>query len=274
MAYKIVFCDVDGTLLNSKNVLLPGTRYAIMQLQQQGIPFVIASGRSPSGVYPILKEYGFSCPVIAYSGALAVDEEKRALFSTGMDIDTASDVLSFIRQNDMDLTWNIFSEDVWIVDDKKDARVRREERIVRAHAIQGTLKMLKAGALVNKILCICHPNKAMSIEQEIKAAFPSLSIVRSADTLLEIMHKGVSKLSAVEKLCKMQNISLTEAIAFGDNYNDVEMLEAVGLPFLMDNAPMALKQQFQNITLDNDSEGIYHALKQVGLIHDCEDIDK
>ena len=48
MNYEIVFSDVDGTLLNTRHQVLPGTLSAIKSLQQQGIPFVIISARSPS----------------------------------------------------------------------------------------------------------------------------------------------------------------------------------------------------------------------------------
>ena len=70
MDLEIVFSDVDGTLLNSEHKMLDGTKYAIQKLQKKDIPFVIISARSPSGIYPILEENGFSCPIICYSGAL------------------------------------------------------------------------------------------------------------------------------------------------------------------------------------------------------------
>ena len=60
---RIVFSDVDGTLLNSRQEITPLTERAIKALKEKGIPFVITSARSPSGIYPILNEYGFNCPI-------------------------------------------------------------------------------------------------------------------------------------------------------------------------------------------------------------------
>mgnify|MGYP002645395545 CR=1 FL=1 len=74
MNYEIVFSDVDGTLLNTRHQVLPGTLSAIKSLQQQGIPFVIISARSPSGIYPIQEKYGFNCPVISLSFGLFVHD--------------------------------------------------------------------------------------------------------------------------------------------------------------------------------------------------------
>lgn len=70
---KIVFSDVDGTLLNSRHELTPLTEQAIRTLKEQEIPFVIVSARSPSGINSILTEYDFRCPIVSYSGAVIMD---------------------------------------------------------------------------------------------------------------------------------------------------------------------------------------------------------
>ena len=62
------------------------------------------------------------------------------------------------------------------------------------------------------------------------------------------------------------NIPLEHTIAFGDNYNDIDMLETVAMPVLMGNAPEALKKAFPNITDSHDHDGIYHALLKLGLV--------
>lgn len=62
--YKIVFSDVDGTLLNSEHKITPLTERVIKDLKNRGIPFVIISARSPSGIYPILEEYRLRCPIM------------------------------------------------------------------------------------------------------------------------------------------------------------------------------------------------------------------
>ena len=113
---------------------------------------------------------------------------------------------------------------------------------------------------------MCAPDAILEIERQLKASFPALSIVKSSDILLEVMKGGVTKAQAVLRLCQLFNVSADEAAAFGDNYNDEQMLDAVGLPFLMGNAPQELKSRFRNISPDNDSEGIYLSLKRLGLV--------
>lgn len=266
MNYKIVFSDIDGTLLSSRHKVLPGTLDAILSLERKNIPFVIISARSPSGIYPILQENNFNCPIIAYSGGLIMDADRKILYSKGFSKEMTAAVIRHIETNQMDCTWNIYSIDTWLVKDKSDLRVINEENIVHAQAQQGDVTSLSDGAEVNKVLCMCNPEKIRDIEFSLKAAFPELSITKSSDILLEIMQGGVTKGVALSWLCELWNIPLEAAIAFGDNYNDMEMLETVGMPFLMGNASAELKEKFLNITEDNDNEGISNALAKLQLI--------
>lgn len=262
---KIVFSDVDGTLLNTEHTITPLTKQAIQTLKRRQIPFVIISARSPSGIYPILQEYALHCPIIAYSGALILDENRNLLFHKGMKKRDAGKIIEFIENNRLDLSWCIYSLDEWIVKDKSDPRIIQEENTVKAAAVQGSINSI-THTHISKILCICNPEKIWGIEEKIKKAFPDYSIAKSSDHLLEIMEKGVSKAAAVKTLCSMWNIPLSSATAFGDNYNDAEMLETVGNGFLMGNAPNDLKKRIPLHTKDHNHDGIYYGLLKIKLL--------
>ena len=266
MDKKIVFCDVDGTLLNKDHRLLDSTVESIRQLKQRDIPFVIVTARSPSGIYPIFKRYNFVCPMVCYSGALILDEEGNVMESNGFSAATAATVIDFIEEEKFDCTWNIYSMNSWIVKDKNDKRVKREESIVEAEATQGTIKDLPAGASVGKILCMCNPEQTGAIEDALKKKFPCLSIMRSSDILIEIMNKGISKGDSVKFLCQKWGIGLEGTVGFGDHYNDLDMLKTVAMPFIMENAPAELKEIIGNVTFSNNNDGIYYGLKKIGLV--------
>ena len=106
----------------------------------------------------------------------------------------------------------------------------------------------------------------LRLEEFLKADFPELSIVRSADFLLEIMRGGITKSTAVRELGRQWDIPAEQTAAFGDHFNDADMLRVVGEPWLMDNAPAEMKREFGNVTASNDEEGIYKALVGMGLI--------
>jgi len=262
---KIVFSDVDGTLLNSEHKITALTEKAIKELRKKDIPFVITSARSPSGIYPILNEYDFTCAIVSYSGALILDENRNVLFHKGIDKSSAKGIIEFIENNNFDMSWCVYSLDEWVVKDKSDPRIIREETIVKANATQGSIDTI-TDKEVNKILCICNPNETVEIEKRLREAFPDYSIVKSSDILIEIMENGITKADAIHTLCSLWDVRLENVIAFGDNYNDVEMLETAGHGFLMGNAPDELKKRIKIHTNDNDHDGIYYALLDMNLI--------
>lgn len=256
---RIVFSDVDGTLLNTNHKITALTLQAVRDLEKKRIPFVIVSARSPSGIEPILKEYGFTCPIISYSGALILDEKKNVLFHKGMAKSEAKRIITFIENSGFDLSICIYSFEEWFVKEKNDPRIIQEETVVKAAARAGSVDCA-AEDEIHKILCICNPDTILETEEKLKEVFPEYSIVKSSDSLLEIMEQGITKAAAVRTLCSMWNIPLEEAVAFGDSYNDTEMLEAVGRGILMGNAPDDLKKRILIHTCDNDHDGIYYAL--------------
>ncbi|WP_408069238.1 Cof-type HAD-IIB family hydrolase [Butyrivibrio sp. JL13D10] len=263
--FRIVFSDIDGTLLDSHHRILNGTLGAIRALKEAQIPFVIVTARGPSCVRPIFERYGFTCPMICYSGALIIDENNNILHSEGFGANEARKILSFIEDGNFPCTWNIYSEELWIVNDRSDERVRIEEDIVEVSATEGNIELLPKDAVVGKLLCMCESDDICDIEDELKKRFPDLSIVKSSDVLLEIMGKDITKASGIKRLCTDMNIPLSKAVAFGDHFNDAQMLKAVGFPFLMGNAPDEMKKEFSCVIGNNDEESIASALQSLGL---------
>lgn len=263
---RIVFCDVDGTLLNTEHRLTPLTRGAIRELEAADIPFVITSGRYPGAIRPFMREYGLSCPIIAYGGALALDRDGTILSRHSMPKTLAAEVIDHVEAAGYNLTWGVYAVNEWVVRDRGDKRVRREEDIVHATAVEGTVDTL-TNAGVDKVLMMTEPGVIESVERDLRARFPTCAIIKSSPILLEVMAGGVSKSAAVRELCALWGTTPEDAIAFGDNYNDIDMLEAVGTGFLMGNAPQPLREQFPHLTDDCDHDGIYRALVRLGLCH-------
>ena len=262
---KAVFSDIDGTLLTSDHVVSPMTRSAIHALTERDILFTISSARSPSGIRPIIRKNDFHCCTIAFSGALILDEAQNILYEKGMPLIDAARIISVIKKYCPHVTWNIFTAEDWIVKDRTDPRVIHEESVVETASTEGTLASLSSSATVDKILCICDPEFMSETESILKKHFPHLSIAKSSDTLLEIMADGVNKAEAVKFLCQIRKIPLNCTAAFGDNYNDVEMLNAVGYGILMGNAPLELQKRFSFVTKKNDEDGIVWALKKLNI---------
>ena len=127
-------------------------------------------------------------------------------------------------------------------------------------------ELLEKNILPNKILIMTEPELCEKMERELSKKFTNLNVVRSHATLLEIMDKEVSKAEGIKILLNHYNFEIENALAFGDNYNDVEMLKFVGCGVAMGNAPADIKKIADAVTTSNEDDGIYNYLVQKNLI--------
>ena len=130
MTIQAIFSDIDGTLLNDEHRMSIHQANTINASISQGIAFVLTTARSPQGVYPIMNRYHIHCYMIAFNGALMLDQEGHVLYENGFTKEKAQEVCQFIEQQHFNLTYNIFTKDQWLVKDLSDERVKREESIV------------------------------------------------------------------------------------------------------------------------------------------------
>ena len=82
------------------------------------------------------------------------------------------------------------------------------------------------------------------------------NIFYSGSGVLDIVNKKCSKGTAVGKIATLLNIDKSKIIAFGDNENDVSMLELVGHPVIMENSRKDLKKKKYNKTVSNNNDGV------------------
>src|SRR5699024_7783392 len=103
-------------------------------------------------------------------------------------------------------------------------------------------------------------------ESPYKEVLGEFDFVRWHKYSTDILPKGGSKAIGIAKLMEVLNIKHEHAYAFGDGLNDREMLEFVPNSVAMGNAVDEVKQFAAYVTKDVDKDGIYHGLKQVGLL--------
>lgn len=265
MSAKLIFSDIDGTLINNELKVMPKTRDAIRHQIINGNIFIPASARLPKGIMTAVGQILKVFPMIAYNGALALDETGRALITRFFNAKEAAEICRYVEEQNSGAAWNIYSGYVWYCSEEKSPRVKNEERIVDVKATPTTINQLEKLQGVHKGLIMGDSADLDRMQEELTAKYPDLTFVRSAENLLEIVLKGVSKASAVKIVAQEYGVDLQNCIAFGDNYNDEDMLEEVGYPFLMGNAPAELKQKFapEQITADNNHDGVAKALAKI-----------
>ncbi len=151
--------------------------------------------------------------------------------------------------------------------DRRHPLVRREEEITEVEARSvgpdGADALPESDIPVHKLLGFGPPALLDRTAETLRAAFPQCAVYKSAPHLLELMDGRVSKSGAVRRLCEKLGVSPQKTVSFGDNYNDIDMLQATGLGIAMGNAPEAVKKAAGAVTADNDHEGLLKALNQL-----------
>ena len=253
MAYKCVFSDIDGTLLNSKHQISEKTKKKVQQLAIQNIPFVLVSARMPKGMHYFLDELQIKAPMVSYSGGLILDENQKVIYSKGFSVEMAKRLyIKYYYQ----IPVNFYVENHWMVDEI-DEGIEEESIITGLKPEKLDLNGIKK---VHKLLVIAESGIVDRLEMSLKEKFSGLKIYKSKDTYLEIMDESVSKSSAIQFLCDKMKIGLHQTVSFGDNYNDLDMLLLTGKGFAMANGAQGVLESIPTHTLSNDEDGIVYAL--------------
>ena len=263
---KIVFSDIDGTFLTDDKRTTEATAQAVRDLLARGIPFVLVSARMPEAIYPITRKVGVTIPIISYSGGYVLTEQEEVLFDRRMGAADTAGVIEAIGREAPQVTVNYYAGRHWYVGGV-DKRVQYEMDITGAQAeIVPFEELALRGEAASKVLVMGEPEECSRLQRKLSAAFPSLNVVLSAPFLLEIMDASVSKATGIKVLLEHFGFTAMEALAFGDNFNDVEMLDLVGTGVAMGNAPEPVKGHAAAVTESNEEDGLARYLQRAGLI--------
>ena len=92
---------------------------------------------------------------------------------------------------------------------------------------------------------------------------PSMYVTTSGISFVEITPQGADKGAALARLCRILEIDRSEVIAFGDNHNDLTMLEWAGRGVAMGNAEPEVKQVADEVTATNGEFGVALVLEEL-----------
>lgn len=264
--YSIVFLDVDGTLLDSRNRVMPCTRNRLKQLHGRGVPIVLCSARPPEGVNLVAEQTELYGPKACYNGGLVYDEFGTILRDVGIDMEQAMAFERFVSARFPELVVSSYLYNIWLAKDPRDPRIRREAEITGCMPLMGTLEQV-AGAVphIHKMLCIGDATQIRALQSEGRQLFPRLTALRSKATYLEILPPESTKGSAARVLLDHYGLSEKQAVAFGDSDVDVDLLQYCGFGVAMGNAPSQVKEAADYVTASNDEEGVYIALNSLRM---------
>ncbi|MCA1055772.1 Cof-type HAD-IIB family hydrolase [Rossellomorea aquimaris] len=257
MEYKIVFFDIDGTLTHHEDGSIPqNTKDAIKLLKDKGLVVVAATGR-PLSMCSEIRELGIDT-VISANGAY-VKHHEEVLHKVAMDSTVVKEVVEFSEEEKHGLS---FYTEGFSMNGIQNADVM--------NALKETLSLEEYPMIENEIfnkevylMCLFADDE--QVDKYIRR-FPHLTFKRWHPFVLNVLKEDVSKSLAIKKVLDYFQLESSQAIAFGDGENDIDMLELAGLGIAMGNGHERLKEVADFVTEKSGEDGIVYALKEFCII--------
>ena len=269
---KLILSDIDGTILDNNHQVDAHLRDTITELKKKSIPFVLASARSPHGMFPIAQELNLGAnPIACYNGALIVEGNKehyQTLIEHGLSKADVKKIVALIKKQFPHISINFYSGGDWIVEEI-DQWVQIEADITKESPdIRNFDTLLTDDSIpIHKLLLIANAQAIQEFFTYLKRVnFEDASFYLSKDNYLEVTSQSVSKENALLEIAKYYDISLSQTMAIGDNYNDIPMLKLAGLGVAMANAPQAVKNEADIETVSNNDNGVSKVIEDYVLI--------
>lgn len=264
MPVRLVYLDVDGTLLTPDREISVATKHALGRARDRGVLIGLATGRKYDSALPYAREAGAEAPMILYNGGRVVTrEEGRALHREDLPVHFARRALALL--DGYDIQCNLYVDDeLYVRELTPRLRESMEKDGVKAEVVGDLAPLLNRDPA--KLLLI-GPGEELEAfrEQYLRGLASPPNLVRSEPTYLEILPPGVSKGAALERVCRLLDIPLACTAAVGDSFNDVEMLETAGLGIAMGNSPEAVRRRADAVTDSNSEDGVARALERYVL---------
>ncbi len=274
MAVKIIFSDLDGTLLTADKTISPGNLAALEEAHRRGIWIVPATGRLYSAMPEAVRALPFVRYVLTVNGAQVYDcREEKVLRSAALAREDAEAVFAFLESRPE--TFDCYLDDGGYMPrhlyDNLENNSVSQEWICFIRATRTPVENLTefTRARNRPILKIqgfystlAHRNE---VQTEIIRRFPHLSVTSASDTNIEINAPDAQKGAALRFLCATLGIDPGEALAFGDGVNDISMLRAAGTGVAMANAAPSVKAAANYVTGTNDGDGVARAIEKFCL---------
>jgi Cof subfamily protein (haloacid dehalogenase superfamily) len=271
MSIRALCTDIDGTLLNSSRELSPRTIAAVKRLPTE-VPFILASSRMPSAMRHLQAQLGIlHQPMICYNGGYVLHydgpgSEPAVLDSVEIPAGICGVILELVKGTDIHVS--LYNQDHWYAP-QADRWTAREERNTKVKATIADLTAVLAhwqqqdlGA--HKVMCMGPAAEIALLQATLNQHYGTeLHVYLSKSTYLEIAPRKISKATALQLLLKERyGISLDEVMAFGDNYNDIDMLQAVGKGIAVGNAREEVKAVVQEVTQNSIEDGVAIAIEK------------
>ena len=267
MLPALIATDVDGTLLDDDERITPRTRQAVLAAVDAGVQFVLATGRPPRWVPPVVEALGFAPMAVCANGAVIYDAAAdRIISARTLPVDVLTELAEIAgrvipgaglavervgRSAHDSATPQFVSspgyEHAWLNPDNTEVSM---EDLLSAPAVK--LLIRKAGARSSDMAAVLA--KHIGVQGDITYS--------TNNGLIEINPIGTSKATGVDEVARPLEITADDVVAFGDMPNDIPMLRWAGHGVAMGNAHPEAVAAANEVTAANTDDGLARVLER------------
>jgi 5-amino-6-(5-phospho-D-ribitylamino)uracil phosphatase len=263
MEKYLIALDLDGTLLKDNKTISPFTKDILLRAKAAGHIVVIATGRPYRASKMYYEELGLTTPIVNFNGAFVhhPKDDSWGIYHTPLQLETAKEI---IEVSETYRVKNIVAE---IMDDvyfhEHDEKLLDIVQFGNPTIEIGDLRqILKADP--TSILIHTDEEHADDIQKYLSDVHANVLHHRRWSApwhIIEIVRAGIDKSVGLKRIAEYYQIPKERVIAFGDEDNDMEMIEWAGYGIAMGNAIEPLKQIAKDVTKTNEEDGIGVYLK-------------
>ncbi|KSV57618.1 Cof-type HAD-IIB family hydrolase [Acetivibrio ethanolgignens] len=259
MKRKIIFFDIDGTLLSEITGEIPVSAVeAIHKAQRKGHLAVINTGRTWPLLEKRVQEVGFDAYICGCGTKIVYRNE--VLFHQTVADDVIGKVVKALEKYKID---GILEGDkkLYLNDREKIFSEEWKAFYDRFHKIAGSFQ--EAGISMDKLYTLTNPESDLEgFQEELGAWF---DFIDRDNGYYELVPRGFSKASGIRMLTERLGMSMEDTISIGDSNNDLPMLTATAVSIAMGVHSEGIHDKVDFITKTVEEDGIYYALEHYGL---------
>jgi Cof subfamily protein (haloacid dehalogenase superfamily) len=263
----LIASDVDGTLLDDNETVTGRTRAAVHAAVAAGAQFVLATGRPPRWIRPVVDALGLAPMAVCANGAVIYDPATdRIVSARTLSVEVLAELAEIASRvipgsglavervgrsaHDTATPQFVSSpgyEHAWLNPDNTEVSI---EDLLSAPAVK--LLIRKPGA--NSSDMAAELVKHIGIEGDITYS--------TNNGLVEVVPLGISKATGVAELARPLGLTAADVVSFGDMPNDVPMLQWAGHGVAMGNAHPDATAAADEITAPNNDDGVARVLER------------
>ena len=270
MNYRLIAIDLDGTFLDEDSKISPRNKRAVREAAKRGVMITVSTGRMYRTSLPYVRELELNTdwPMINYHGALIkTTESGKVLHYRPVKNSLAAAIADYAEEQGYHV--NAFIDDrLYIEAENEFSRYYQSIADVELEAVGKLAPFLKQrGEDTAKLTIINWNGRIGDIEKDLLTRYgDKIVALQSLPYFLEITDRRATKGQALHWLASRLGIGPGEIIAFGDSYNDLDMIQFAGLGVAMANARPEVRQAADLITASNTEDGVAKVIEDYILI--------